>query len=49
MVLADAKATSGGTTGGRMEIVIGGDRRVIVGADVDASALALVLEVLRRR
>jgi molecular chaperone DnaK len=28
-----------------MEIVIGADRRVIVGADVDATALALVLEV----
>jgi hypothetical protein len=32
-----------------MEIMIGEDRRVIVGADVDATALALVLEVLRRR
>jgi transposase len=34
---------------GRVEIVIGADRRVIVGADVDATALALVLEDLRRR
>jgi hypothetical protein len=32
-----------------MEIMLGEDRRVIVGADVDAAALALVLEVLRRR
>ena len=34
---------------GRMEIVIGGDRRVIVNADVDGHALARVLKVLVRR
>ncbi len=34
---------------GRMEIMIGGDRRVIVNADVDGPALARVLEVLSRR
>jgi transposase len=34
---------------GRMEIMIGGDRRVIVNADVDGAALARVLEVLSRR
>jgi hypothetical protein len=34
-----------------MEVMIGEDRRVIVGADVDATALALarVLKVLGRR
>jgi transposase len=49
VVLADDKPATRPTTGGRMEIMIGEDRRVIVGADVDATALALVLEVLRRR
>jgi transposase len=34
---------------GRMEIVIGEDRRVIVNADVDGPALARVLKVLDRR
>ncbi len=34
---------------GRMEIVIGVDRRVIVNADVDGHALARVLKVLVRR
>ena len=35
--------------GGRMEIMIGDDRRVIVNADVDGPALARVLKVLGRR
>ena len=34
---------------GRMVIVVGNARRVIVGADVDAAALARVLEVLERQ
>ena len=34
---------------GRMVIVIGKDRRVIVDAGVDAAALARVLAVLERR
>ena len=34
---------------GRMEIVLGGGERVIVGADVDATALARVVKVLSRR
>jgi transposase len=34
---------------GRMEIVVGKDRRVIVDAGVDAAALARVLQVLERR
>jgi transposase len=35
--------------GGRMVIVVGKDRRVIVDAGVDATALARVLKVLERR
>ena len=34
---------------GRMEIIVGRDRRVVVDAGVDAAALARVLEVLERR
>src|SRR5688572_21819259 len=48
VVLPDDNPATRPASGGRMEIVIGEDRRVIVGADVDATALALVLEVLRR-
>jgi transposase len=33
---------------GRMEIVLGGGERIIVGADVDAAALARVVGALRR-
>ena len=40
---------SSGAMRGRMMIVVGNARRVIVGADVDAAALARVLEVLERR
>jgi transposase len=32
----------------RMEIVLGGGERILVGADVDAAALARVIEALRR-
>jgi transposase len=35
--------------GGRMEIVLAADRRIIVGADVDGLALGRVLDVLERR
>lgn len=35
--------------GGSMEIVVSQDRRIIVGADVDAAALGRVLDVLERR
>ena len=35
--------------GGKMEVVLGDDRRVIVGPDVDACAFARVVEVLSRR
>ena len=34
---------------GRMVIIVGKDRRVMVDASVDATALARVLEVLERR
>ena len=36
-------------TRGRMVIIVGKDRRVIVDAGVDATALARVIEVLERR
>ncbi|MEZ5933768.1 MAG: hypothetical protein R3F54_17810 [Alphaproteobacteria bacterium] len=47
--VADDESVTRPSSGGRMEIMIGTDRRVIVGADVDAGALARVLEVLRCR
>jgi transposase len=34
---------------GRMEIVLSGARRVIVGSDVDAAALMRVIDALERR
>lgn len=34
---------------GRMEIVLGGGERIIVGLDVDAAALARVIKTLARR
>jgi transposase len=34
---------------GRMEIVLSGGERIIVGADVDATALARVVRTLARR
>ncbi|HET8728346.1 MAG TPA: transposase [Alphaproteobacteria bacterium] len=49
LVMPDAPAPVSSGAGGRMEIVIEGGRRVIVGADVDAAALARVLAVLERR
>jgi hypothetical protein len=45
MELAPAVASSPG----RMEIVLSNDRRVIVDAGVDGSALGRVLDVLERR
>ena len=42
---ADRKARAGG----RMEIVVSGARRVIVGSDVDAAALMRVIDALERR
>jgi transposase len=46
---AEPAAVSPSATGGRMEIVLPNGRRVIVGADVDAAALAGVLDVLEGR
>ena len=37
------------TPAGRMEIVLSGGERIIVGADVDATALARVVRALARR
>jgi transposase len=45
--LAEAKREPGPT--GRMEIALANGRRIIVGADVDAPALARVVDVLERR
>ena len=47
--LPSVPTTSAVPTGGRMVIVVGKDRRVIVHADVDATALARVLKVLELR
>ena len=50
MVVADpVPSTPAASTTGRMVIEIGKDRRVIVDAGVDASALARVLAILERR
>ena len=38
-----------GRAAGRMEIVLSGARRVIVGSDVDAAALLRVIDALERR
>src|ERR1700680_4141319 len=44
-----APTESAAPASGRMEIIIGRDRRIIVDAGVDAAALARVLQVLERR
>ncbi|MFP4361533.1 MAG: IS66-like element accessory protein TnpA [Alphaproteobacteria bacterium] len=44
-----AAASEVGGGAGRIEIVLAGGRRVVVGADVDAAALARVVDVLERR
>ena len=44
-----APITVSPAAGGRMEIVLAGGLRVIVGADVDAAALDRVFTVLERR
>jgi transposase len=46
--LAAAPVAASGPAG-RMEIVLGGGERIIVGADVDATALARVVRALARR
>lgn len=42
-------ASEGTSSRGRIEIILGRGRRVLVGADVDASALRRVLDVLEQR
>jgi transposase len=50
MIVADAELSSDEAAGdGRMEIVTTTGRRIIVGADVDARALARVVAVLETR
>ena len=52
--VADAEAPAAASVAasgpaGRMEIVLGGGERIVVGADVDATALARVVRALARR
>jgi transposase len=49
LIVAEDDGGAAPSGGGRMEIVAHGGRRVIVGADVDAAALARVLGVLEGR
>jgi len=49
VVLPDPGSSSQPVAGGRTEIVIGDDRRVIVNADVHGPVLARVLQGLGRR
>jgi transposase len=54
MTVAEAEAPSAASAAapepiGRMEIVLSGGERIIVGADVDATALARVVRTLTRR
>jgi transposase len=44
-----AKATPHVSDAGRIEIVLVNGRRIVVGADVDAAALARVVTVLERQ
>lgn len=49
LIVPDDAVRAQAGAGGHMEIVVPGGRRVIVGADVDAAALARVLAVLEDR
>jgi transposase len=50
MIIAETAPTvPAAPASGQMVIIVGKDRRVIVDAGVDATALARVLEVLERR
>jgi len=49
VVVPETLAMSGRSLTGRMEIVVAKGRRIIVDADVEAAALARVIEVLERR
>jgi transposase len=46
--VAGERSSAASSTTGRMEIAFPGGERVIVGADVDAGALARVIKALRR-
>lgn len=48
-IAAQPAATAASVRIGRMEIVLAGGERVIVGPDVDTAALARVVEALARR
>lgn len=48
VIAADPAETPSPTPIGRMEIVLPAGERVVVGADVDAAALARVIKILRR-
>ncbi len=47
--LPTPEATKPASSCGRIEIILGRGRRIVVGADVDASALRRVLDVLEQR
>jgi transposase len=49
VIVAEAGPRTGTAPTGRMEIVVRSGRRIIVDAEVDAAALARVLEVVDRR
>ena len=49
MIIPETRLGAGTAPTGRMEIVIAKGRRIIVDAEVDAAALARVVEVLDRR
>ena len=53
VTVADARTAAGAAATqsqvGRMEIVLNSGERIVVGADVDASSLARVVEALSRR
>jgi transposase len=49
IVTPDTRPSITASPAGRMEIVIGKGRRIIVDAGVDAAALARVIDVLERR
>jgi transposase len=45
----EATPTATATSMGRMEIVLVGGERILVGADVDATALARIVKALEQR
>ena len=49
MIIPETRPGAGTAPTGRMEIIVAKGRRIIVDAEVDAAALARVVEVLDRR